>query len=486
MLFSRVARKSLPLFFLFILLIGFTTDLQAQLCTGSLGDPVVNITFGDGNTNTGGYVPTSGYSFTSSSCPDDGYYTITSSTSNCFGGAWHTVNGDHTGNGAFLLVNASYTPGDFLVTTVTDLCPNTKYEFAAWMINVLKFVGIKPNITFTIETPTGTVLQRYATGDIPETFPTALWKQYGFFFTTPVNNPVIVLRMTNNAPGGNGNDIGIDDITFRPCGPIIRSNIQGSSDTVDICEGNSNRYTIQSNVSAGYISPAYQWQISKDSGKTWIDIAGATTLNYLRQPSTVGRYWYRLAVTEQTAVNILSCRIASNNVIINVHAKPLVTAGADRIMFLGDSIKLDGQVTGENPNYYWDPPDFLNDKTLLDASATPTSDKTYTLLAETPFGCKNQDVMSFKVVADVFVPTAFTPNGDNKNDHWRIPFLDPILGANVNVYNRFGQLVYTVDSGIVDWDGTSNGVAQSPGVYVYQIRFKKNRKDLKGTFVLIK
>jgi hypothetical protein len=108
---------------------------------------------------------------------------------------------DHTGNGAFMLVNASYNPSDFFVTTVTDLCPNTTYEFAAWIMNVLvPRNGIKPNITFSIETPSGTVLQQYMTGDVPETS-SPVWRQYGFFFSTPTNNAVIVLRMTNNAPG---------------------------------------------------------------------------------------------------------------------------------------------------------------------------------------------------------------------------------------------------------------------------------------------
>ena len=81
-----------------------------------------------------------------------------------------------------MLVNASYTPGDFFLSTVTDLCPNTTYEFAAWIVNVMARNAIKPNITFSIETTTGTVLQQYSTGDIPETF-TASWKQYGFFFS---------------------------------------------------------------------------------------------------------------------------------------------------------------------------------------------------------------------------------------------------------------------------------------------------------------
>jgi len=66
-----------------VLVLAFSFSVNAQLCTGSLGDPVVNVTFGSGGTNSG-YTATNAYVYTSSSCPDDGYYTITNSTSNCF------------------------------------------------------------------------------------------------------------------------------------------------------------------------------------------------------------------------------------------------------------------------------------------------------------------------------------------------------------------------------------------------------------------
>jgi hypothetical protein len=259
------------------LVVSFTFSVHAQLCTGSLGDPVVNVTFGGGGTNAG-YTATNSYMYTGSPCPNDGFYTITTSTSNCFGNTWHTVSSDHTGNGAFLLVNASYTPGDFLVTTVNELCPNTTYEFAAWIMNVInRFGSIKPNITFKIETTTGVVIQQFSTGDIPETG-SPVWKQYGFFFTTPASSSGIVLRMTNNAPGGIGNDIALDDITFRPCGATITSAIQGNTNTVNICEGNTNSYTFTSAVSSAYSSPVYQWQVSIDLGMTWKDIPGANAI----------------------------------------------------------------------------------------------------------------------------------------------------------------------------------------------------------------
>lgn len=479
-----------PVFFLrFILLTViscYTTFVQAQLCNGSLGDPVVNINFGTGGGT--GFPPASGYTFTSSSCPDDGYYTVTTRTSGCFGNSWLTVNNDHTGGGAFMLVNASFTPGDFFLTTVTDLCPNTTYEFAAWLMNVMGRSGIKPNLTFSIETPDGTILQQYSSGDIPET-PSPVWKQYGFYFTTPVNNPVIVLRIKNNAPGGNGNDLALDDITFRPCGPaFITATIQGNSDTVDVCEGNSNQYAINGAVSSGYVNPVYQWQVSIDSGAKWNDITNANTLNYLRLPSQAGSFWYRLTVTELTAINYTACRIASGNVIINVHAKPVVNAGPDKIVFFKDSVTLDATVTGENPQFFWDPLDYLNSNNQLNPTASPPSDFTYSILATTKYGCSNKDDVKVKVVAGIFIPNAFTPNNDGLNDSWRIPFLYPQFGAVVNVFNRLGQLVYHTKGNTVDWDGNFKGQPQSPGTYVYQISYNKGKevRQLKGSFLLIR
>jgi gliding motility-associated-like protein len=469
-----------------LVIIGSSIFLEAQICNGSLGDPVVNITFGNGAPGTSGYSAPSSYTYTSISCPNDGYYTITRSTSGCFNNSWHTLTSDHTGNGAFLLVNATNVPGDFFLTNVTNLCPNTTYEFAAWIANVLNKSGIKPNITFKIEATDGTILQQYSTGDIPET-PTPDWKQYGFFFTTPANNAVIVLRMTNNAPGGSGNDIAMDDITFRPCSPAtITAAIQNNNDTVHVCEGNSNVYSLQGAVTAGYTSPVFQWQVSTDSGQIWKDIAGANTTSYQRMPTVVSSYWYRLTVIERAALANTACRISSDILAINVHAKPAVSAGPDKTMIAGNPIQLDGVVSGENPSYYWAPPDFLNDMQLLQPMADPPADKKYTLFASTPYGCSNQDTVYLKVVGGIYIPNAFTANKDSKNDHWRIPFLDPSFGANVNVYNRFGQIVYHVQGGVVDWDGTFKGELQPSGTYVYHIRFRNGYPDMKGSFILIR
>jgi gliding motility-associated-like protein len=456
------------------------SPVRAQLCNGSLGDPVVNITFNNGTTAS---VP--GYTFNSSPCPNDGFYTITSSTSGCFNSSWHTVSSDHSGGGNFLLVNASFTPGDFFVQTVTDLCANTTYEFAAWVMNVHIRNGIRPNLSFRIETPDGTMLQKFETGDIFQTSAPD-WKQYGFFFTTPSANSKIVLRITNNAPGGIGNDIAIDDITFRPCGAKITASIIGNTDTVNVCEGNTDIYSFDGDVSSAYQSPAYQWQVSTDTGRTWKDISGANSLTYTRLPTSPGRYWYRLAVLEARDLRVLACRIASNAIVINVHPNPVVSAGPDRIMLAGDSITLSAKAEGEQLTYSWSPDAFMNNVTSLTPFVKPTEDINYTIAAVSEFGCTNQDETLVKVVADIFIPNAFTPNGDGKNDTWRIPFLDPTFAAEVTLFNRYGELVYHTKAATVSWDGTIKGQRQPSGTYIYIVSIKNSSFKRTGTVTLIR
>ncbi len=290
--------------------------VSAQTCTGSLGDPIVNITFGSGS----GYGPplaagtTSSLSYEQSTCPFDGNYAILNYTSGCWGSdvVWHTAT-DHTGdyNGYFMLINASYQPSDFYLQTVNGLCEGTTYRFAAWLVNISGVSGILPNITMTIESTGGNVLATYKTGDIPIVHPLT-WQQSGFNFTTPSGVSTVVLRMRNNAPGGMGNDVGLDDITFRPIGPAVSvSTATVSGDTASVCEDNTDPLILEATAEQCYVSTAYQWQQSTDNGATWNDIEGATNLTYTRVPTPAGTYLYRLATAQSSNIGISTCRVTS-------------------------------------------------------------------------------------------------------------------------------------------------------------------------------
>lgn len=475
--------------FLFVATFIFSADAAAQLCDGSLGDPIVNITFGSGP-NPGAPLSAigTGYQYKSADCPNDGEYSIRNATTSCFGNTWHSLTRDHTGDaqGYFMLVNASFQPSDFYVETVRNLCANTTYEFAAWLMNVIRTPNtIMPNITFQLEMPDGTVLKKMNTGDLPVTG-SPQWKQYGFWFSTPPGLQEVVLRITNNAPGGIGNDIALDDITFRPCGPEVKAAIAGDGDTLDICEDELGTFTLESEVVDGYLTPAYQWQISTDNATTWNDIPGATGLSYNARPTAVGTYQYRMTVAEKENASIKPCRVSSNRLVIGVHPLPEVEAGPDRRMIKGYPTSLSGTVQGNDVTFTWSPSLYLNDPNKLSPVVDASEDMLYTLTAQTAFGCMADDLVSVQVANDLYVPNAFSPNGDGINDTWRIPFLDPYLEAEVTVYNRYGQQVYHSEGSLVSWNGVYQQKPLPIGVYVYVIQIKKRQKTLKGTVSIVR
>ena len=332
---------------LFIIISIMGNNSYAQLCQGSLGDPIVNITFGAGN-NPGPPLAaaTTSYQYVNYDCPRDGYYAVRSNTTNCFN-TWFNLASDHTGdpNGFFMLVNATYLPSAFYLDTVKGLCGGTTYEFAAWITNVINASkapnSIEPNLTFSIEKTDGTILKSYNTGNIPSpASPT--WKQFGFFFTTPGGVSDIVLRIFNNAPGGNGNDLGLDDITFRPCGPQLTPSITGSStNTVVACEGTAKSFTFNCTVSSGFNNPSFQWQ--ENIAGIWTDIPGANTTTLVRNIFTntpAGSYTYRLTVAEAGNLSTPQCRIASPIVTILVNINPVTTATNNGPVCTGNNLLL--------------------------------------------------------------------------------------------------------------------------------------------------
>ncbi|MGQ7945489.1 T9SS type B sorting domain-containing protein [Flavobacterium sp. WC2509] len=311
---------------LLVVSVFFFSKGHAQLCTGSLGDPVVKLDFGSGSSTHGSALGTgiTSYTYTSADFPSDGSYTVEKTTNTA--GTWWTTT-DHTGGGYMMVVNASFSTTDyFYKNTVSGLCAGTTYEFAAWIMNLLRSQdNSPPNITFTIEDTGGTILGTYNTGNIGLSS-SATWKQYGFFFTTPSGVSTVVIRMRNNKAGAApGNDIALDDITFRACGPTVTSAIVNESVTnLEVCENESKSITLNGIVSSSaYTTVGYQWQNSTDGGISWTDISGANAATYTFVSGVVGTYKYRLATADSSNINSNNCRVFSNEITINVKSGPI-------------------------------------------------------------------------------------------------------------------------------------------------------------------
>gem|GEM_PF-4975236 len=157
---------------------------------------------------------------------DDGQYTIASNAQQGFEN-WADVSDNTSGNGTgrMLLVNATEGVTDEFYRREITLSPNTTFELAAYLISV-NSVGdrdfceanegglILPDVRFRIESTDGTVLASSDTGSIPFN-ETPQWEEYQLRFTTPGTGGNVVLVLSNNAPGGCGNDIALDDISVR-------------------------------------------------------------------------------------------------------------------------------------------------------------------------------------------------------------------------------------------------------------------------------
>lgn len=371
--------------------------VNAQSCTGSLGDPVINQDFGSG-ANPG--APLAGgittMTYTSSNCPNDGQYTIANSltgTGNCHQDTWHNVTSDHTGNpnGYMMIVNASEQPSVFFTQTANGLCPNTTYEFSAYVLNLIiaeaETNGFsEPNITFDIESTSGQVLATYNTGTIAPTV-NPQWNQYGVFFTTPVGVTDVIVKMTNLAPGGNGNDLILDDITFRACGPVITTGFGSSTGqtALNLCQGASAQYTINANVMTNG-TPGYQWQ-SNINNAGWVDTPGETTqLNISFTNAVTGSYQYRLGVSNGSDISSAQCRVYSPPVTVTVNPLPVVPNIPPQTVCEGYTLQLSAS---GGASYLWSGPNLAptSQNPLIINNVSTANAGIYTVQVSTAANC---------------------------------------------------------------------------------------------------
>jgi gliding motility-associated-like protein len=159
-----------------------------------------------------------------------------------------------------------------------------------------------------------------------------------------------------------------------------------------------------------------------------------------------------------------------DTVLIRVIPPIQAFAGNDTAVVVGQPLQLNA--TGEE-FYEWSPTTGLNNPQISNPIALLNDDIVYAVKVSSAEGCFAIDsirVRVFKTAPDIFVPTAFTPNGDNLND-----FLVPIpVGISsydyFKVYNRWGQLVFSTQTVGKGWDGKISGRDQGTDTFVWYVR----------------
>lgn len=240
-----------------------------------------------------------------------------------------------------------------------------------------------------------------------------------------------------------------------------------------ICQGKSVRL-----LGSGGIS--YQWSPS-------LFLDDATAMNPLVVQPPVGTHIYSLIVTDNNNCTSL----VPSTVQVRVAALK-INAGNDTLVHSGQPVQL--QATDINNSgflqYSWSPSTGLDDPFKINPVASLSADQVYILTAIAAGGCTAVDTLRVTVFRDIaiYVPTAFTPNEDGKNDVLKAIPVGIKEFKHLSIYDRAGHLVFKTTNPQLGWDGKYRGEKQY-GIYVWYtegIDYKGNFFRGKGTVMVIR
>ncbi|NDK54958.1 Ig-like domain-containing protein [Pontibacter fetidus] len=247
----------------------------------------------------------------------------------------------------------------------------------------------------------------------------------------------------------------------RPSPPIL------TVKDATTCPGGSATLSIQ-NPNGGI----YQWFADATGGEPVFEGPVFRTPN-LTQPTT---YYVE-------AVNTNGCSSATRTTVAVRIVEPVADAGQDVTIIQGKTVEL--RATGGD-TYVWEPAESLSNPNVANPVARPNETTTYRVTVSTEEGCTATDEVTITVIPAIVVPNAFTPNRDNVNEVWEIQNIENYPDVRVEIFNRWGNIVFTSNGYGTPWDGTLNGEDLPVATYYYMIYLNKSEKPISGNVTIIR
>ncbi|MBK9285893.1 MAG: gliding motility-associated C-terminal domain-containing protein [Sphingobacteriaceae bacterium] len=191
----------------------------------------------------------------------------------------------------------------------------------------------------------------------------------------------------------------------------------------------------------------------------------AATSSVLVNPPT-GTHTFVLITTS----SVLACK-DTDFVVVNSLALPFVDAGPSFTIPIFSNITIGGAPTSTGAaTFTWLPAGTLDNPFIANPIASNTVDVTYTVIVVDPAtGCTASDTVRVVLYPQIIIPNGFSPNGDTKNDKWVIDNIQQFPENTVEVYNRWGELLFYRKNYQSDFDGRFNGKDLPVGTYYYVI-----------------
>jgi len=285
---------------------------------------------------------------------------------------------------------------------------------------------------------------------------------------SPTANPVSTIKYYVTATTGICNRVDSVMVFVNPA-----PNANAGPDST-ICFGRN----IQLNGSGGI---SYFWSPSSSLNN-----------NRIQNPTTInlpGSITYSLHVVDANGCNSLK----KDEVVITVTRQAIVDAGRDTVLAIGQALQLNaGDINRVGfTNYQWLPNYGLNNSFIATPVTILDRDITYNIEARTAIGCLATDQIKIQVYKgpDIYVPNAFTPNRDSRNDILKAFPVGIKDFHYFRIFDRWGNLVFSTTNAGNGWDGRIKGTEQPTGTYVWMaegIDYLGRTLQRKGSVIIIK
>lgn len=242
----------------------------------------------------------------------------------------------------------------------------------------------------------------------------------------------------------NGQCTSVDSIaiTVINCATTVTASVSGAT---SICEDSCSVQTVT--VSVGQSPYDYLWS----DGTTGTDV-------HTLCPTTSTNYY--VVVTDAN----MNVDTVFFSIIVNPH--PIITTSNDTTIALGGVAYLDAMGAS---TYVWSPASDLSCSNCSSPDATPFQTTSYTVVG-TSNGCSSTAsvLVTVEFNSEIFIPTAFSPNGDGLNDTYGV-ISSAFKSANFRVFDRWGSVVFETTDLSIKWDGDIKGEPAQVGAYHYML-----------------
>ena len=347
-----------------------------------------------------------------------------------------------TSNLLLITVNPAVTPSISISSATTQICVGDNVTFNS----VISGGGSTPQFQWFVN-------GNAVAGATASSFST----------TTLSSSDAITVQLTSDLACAIPNTANSNSLSIIVL-PYATPTIILSADRDVICVGQ--QVVLNSAIENGGAAPQFVWQIGANSFTTTSATYTVSGLNASTNVSCT-------LISDYACV--ASNTVLSNTIEIQVNQIPTVTLSEDVTIQEGETTELTASATA-GMTYLWTPSASLSCSDCYTPIASPVETTVYTFnVTDTATSCNAIDSLTVSVIRnyDIWVPSAFSPNGDGNNDFFFVRG-NNIKEFNISLYDRWGNKVYESSNLAEGWNGEFQNRVINSGILVYVLNFTLN------------